>query len=418
MHFLNKEIKQAIITLGGKGRRIKSITQDIPKPLYPINGKSTLERAVKNLNDQGISRFIFFVNYMTKLFERESDQLMKKYNIQINLIKENIPRGEAGSIFHCIDNLDENFLFIHGDIIFDIDLIRFINFHSQKQSDITIVTHLTNHPEDSDCIVESPTLSINKYKFKNTSTNDKSFYLGNAGFALIKKFVIISLKERLKNYDHEISLFKDVVIEAVKNNFNVFSYNTSEYLKDMGTPERLKKAEVDINQNIVSNRSYRSKQRVLFLDRDNTLIKCPEKKYITSKEELIIFEERIKEIAKISKNFDFCLLVTNQPQISMGYVSWQSVIEINGIIINKCQLLDLNIAGVYLCPHHPHANFENEIESLKVSCFCRKPLPGLFFEASYMKNIDLKNSMLIGDSLRDIMAAQNLKMKFKNVNEL
>ena len=252
-----------------------------------------------------VSLDLFFVNYMTKLFERESEQLMKKYNIQINLIKENIPRGEAGSIFHCIDNLDENFLFIHGDIIFDIDLIRFIDFHTQKQSDITIVTHLTNHPEDSDCIVESPTLSIYKYKFKNKKTNDKSFYLGNAGFALINKFVIISLKERLKNYDHEISLFKDVVIEAVKNNFNVFSYNTSEYLKDMGTPERFKKAEVDINQNIVSNRSYRSKQRVLFLDRDNTIIKCSENKYITSKEELIIFEERIKEIAKISKTLIF-----------------------------------------------------------------------------------------------------------------
>ena len=59
--------------------------------------------------------------------------------------------------------------------------------------------------------------------------------------------------------------------------FQVFSYNTSEYLKDMGTPQRLESVTKDINQNIVSQKSYRSKQKVLFLDRDNTLIKCPDK---------------------------------------------------------------------------------------------------------------------------------------------
>ena len=190
-----KEINQEIITLGGKGKRLESITKGIPKPLYPINGITILERAVNVLKDQGISKFIFFINFLPELFDITAKKLIKKYNIKIKLILENEPKGEAGSIFDCLTELDDEFLFIHGDIIFDIDLKRFNKYHSSKQSDITIVTHLTNHPEDSDCIIESPSLSIAKYKFKNSPNENKSFFLGNAGIAILTKKVVTSLKE-------------------------------------------------------------------------------------------------------------------------------------------------------------------------------------------------------------------------------
>ena len=79
-------------------------------------------------------------------------KLTKRYEIKIQTFLENEPKGEAGSIFDCIANLEREFLFVHGDIIFDVDLKRFKNYHFSKQSDITIMTHLTNHPEDSDLV--------------------------------------------------------------------------------------------------------------------------------------------------------------------------------------------------------------------------------------------------------------------------
>jgi len=412
------QINQAIITLGGKGTRLESITQGIPKPLYPIQGESTLERAIKTLKDQGISKFIFFINFLPELFEISTKKLTKKYGIKIQTFQENEPKGEAGSIFDCIANLEKEFLFIHGDIIFDVDFKRFKNYHFSKQSDITIMTHLTNHPEDSDCIIESPSLSIAEYKLKNFSNNKNSFFLGNAGIAIISKKVIVSLKNEKLISTKEISLFRDVVINSLKMNFQVFSYNTSEYLKDMGTPTRLENVKKDLKNNIVTKKSYRSKQRALFLDRDNTLIKCPDKKYILKKTDICFYEERIKKIADISKNFNFCLIITNQPQISMGLCSWQDVIEINGIIINQCQIWDLQIAGFYICPHHPHTGFNNEVKFLKTNCFCRKPAPGLILEAAIMRNIDLSNSLLIGDSERDLFAAKNSGTNFLSVLDL
>ena len=125
---MNK-INQAIITLGGKGTRLESITKGIPKPLYPIQGESSLERAIQVLKAQGISKFIFFINFLPDLFELSTKKLTKRYEIKIQTFLENEPKGEAGSIFDCIANLEKEFLFVHGDIIFDVDLNRFENYH-------------------------------------------------------------------------------------------------------------------------------------------------------------------------------------------------------------------------------------------------------------------------------------------------
>ena len=414
---MNK-INQAIITLGGKGTRLELVTKGVPKPLFLIDGVSVLERAINLLQNQGISKFIFFVNFLPELFKLDSEKLKKKYNIDIKVILENEPKGEAGAIFECIENLENEFLFVHGDIIFDIDFKRFINYHFLKQSDITIITHLTNHPEDSDCIIESPSLSIAEYKLKNHTEQENSFFLGNAGIAIISKKVIIKLKNEKIISSKEISLFGDIIINSLKMNFQVFSYNTSEYLKDMGTPDRLEKVKKDLKRNIVIKNSYRYKQKALFIDRDGTLIRCPENKYITKKKDISFYKERIKKIATLSKDYNLCLIITNQPQIAMGLCSWQEVIKINGIIINQCQIWDLHIAGFYICPHHPHSGFNNEVIALKTNCFCRKPAPGLIFEAAQMRNIDLKNSLFIGDSKRDLYAAKNSGTNFLSVLDL
>ena len=102
----------------------------------------------------------------------------------------------------------------------------------------------------------------------------------------------------------------------------------------------------------------------------------------------------------------------------MGLCSWQDVIEINGMIINQCQIWDLQIAGFYICPHHPHTGFNNEVKFLKTNCFCRKPSPGLILEAAKMRNIDLNNSLFIGDSERDLFAAKNSGTNFLSVFDL
>ena len=68
--------------------------------------------------------------------------------------------------------------------------------------------------------------------------------------------------------------------------------------------------------------------------------------------------------------------------------------------------------------HHPHKGFHNEITILKEDCFCRKPNPGMIFHQTFLRNIDLKNSVLVGDSKSDMLAAMNSGMKFINIEDL
>ncbi len=415
MGFLNRNLNQAVISLGGKGSRLSKLTLDLPKPLFEINGRSTLERCIENLSIQGIRKYIFLLHYKYEIFLEESLNLEKKYNVKIISHNEFSPRGEAGSLREVLKELEDTFLFINGDIIFDVDLNRFSNFHFNMSADITLATHLTSHPEDSDCIIENLSSSIFDFKYKQDNLLNKYFYLGNAGIAIVNKDIVADTEIFASN---NISFFKDYAIKNHLNGKKVLSYNTTEYIKDMGTVARFKQVSQDLKNKLVNFCSYKKKQSALFLDRDNTIIKCPEKKYITKENQIYFYQDRLKKIAEISSNFNIVILISNQPQISMGKISMQEVINLNGLIINYCKEKNLNIGVSTFCPHHPDFGFENEVRELKLNCFCRKPSPGMFLEQIYLRNIEIKDSLMIGDSWRDKKAAENLNIKFLHSKQL
>ena len=84
------------------------------------------------------------------------------------------------------------------------------------------------------------------------------------------------------------------------------------------------------------------------------------------------------------------------------------------LLVNFLSEIDI----VTFCPHHPHKGYEGELEILKYDCFCRKPNPGLFFEQAFLRNINLKESLMIGDSDNDFFAAKNAGCRFLSVKDL
>ena len=124
------------------------------------------------------------------------------------------------------------------------------------------------------------------------------------------------------------------------------------------------------------------------------------------------------KIVPIANNFDFICMVTNQPTISMGLLSIYKLESINSMIIKYCLSKNLKIDVITFCPHHPHHGYDGEVSLLKKVCFCRKPNPGMFFEQAFLRNIDLSNSLMIGDSDIDKEASQNAGCMFKNIDNL
>ena len=186
----------------------------------------------------------------------------------------------------------------------------------------------------------------------------------------------------------------------------------------MGTPERLNKVKEDLHSNKVYLKNYTNKQRALFLDRDNTIIECKIGDYILSDNNIKFMDENINKICDIAKEYDFVCMVTNQPSISMGKLSIKKLDTINSIVIKYCLSKGLKIDVVTYCPHHPHKGFEGEISNLKIDCFCRKPNPGLILEQAFLRNVNLSESLMIGDSENDLKAAENSGCKFINVKSI
>ena len=407
----------AVISCGGLGKRLNKITKDVPKSLFPICGISTLERCIFELTKHSINDVLISLRYKKDYFIDFIEEFKNKYNINIDTFVEEKPLGECGFLWKVKDNLSDEFLFINGDLIFSLDFERLIYFHKRLSSNLTLVTHTSDHPEDSD-LVSAPNGSlIDKIYLKNKENiKDKNAYLGNSGISVINKNLLNKVKAPQENIIS--SVFHYLVKNAFDLNINIYSYNTTEYIKDMGTPERLNKVKKDLISSKVYLRNYLNQQRALFIDRDNTIIECEKGKYILSEKDIKFMDENISLIGNISREYDFVCLVTNQPSISMGKLSIEKLDEINSIVIKNCLLKGLKIDVVSFCPHHPHMGFDYEIKILKKDCFCRKPNPGLILEQGFLRNINLRESLMIGDSDNDLKAAENSGCKFINVNNL
>ena len=117
---------KAIILAGGKGKRLRPITDKIPKPLIPINNKPLIERTIKYLKKYEITDIIISSGYRSNLIE---NFLKKKKNFGCKIIFsiEKTPLGTGGAIKKALDHIDEeSFLVLNGDIVTNIDLNKIL----------------------------------------------------------------------------------------------------------------------------------------------------------------------------------------------------------------------------------------------------------------------------------------------------
>jgi len=191
---------------------------------------------------------------------------------------------------------------------------------------------------------------------------------------------------------------------ALAKGGTLLGYESVEYIKDMGTPERLAKVESDIVRGVPERLSSRSARRAIFLDRDGTL--NVEKGLIRDPEDLTLIEGVSEAVKKINQSGYVSVVVTNQPVIARGEVTPQGLDRIHATLDTL-----LGVQGAYLdrilyCPHHPDSGYPGEVVDLKIRCDCRKPGTGMIDQATSMLTIDRAASWMIGDTTTDMEAAR------------
>lgn len=129
---------QAVILAGGGGERLRPYTLSIPKPLLPIDDKPILEVILRQLKHFGIKDIILSVNYLSDLiyaFFNTGESL----GINISYSKEEQPLGTAGPI-SMIDELEDTFIVMNGDVLTTIDYTDFLNFHRENNNMLSVAT--------------------------------------------------------------------------------------------------------------------------------------------------------------------------------------------------------------------------------------------------------------------------------------
>lgn len=397
---------KTVIMAGGKGTRISSIASDIPKPMIKIDGMAVLEREIYSLRDQGFKDIILTVSHLGQIImdyfgdgSNISPVTNKPFGVNIEYYFEKEPLGNAGALFKIKDQLTDDFLLLNADALFDIDFNRLISFHKRKGGLATIFTHPNSHPYDSGLIIADDNHCVNQWL---TKEDDRPIYYDNrvnAGLHVLKK----SLLDQVIHKD-KIDLDRDL-LKPLAGQGQLYCYDSPEYVKDMGTPERYKAVCEDFAQGIVQRKNLKNKQRAIFLDRDGTINKYVG--FLRDIDDFTLEDGVAKAIRKINELGYLAIVVTNQPVIARGEVTFDELRQIH----QKMQVLlgkeGAYLDGIYVCPHHPDSGFPGEIKELKIECDCRKPKPGMLLQAAKDFNIDLENSWMVGDSQNDILAGQN-----------
>ena len=194
------------------------------------------------------------------------------------------------------------------------------------------------------------------------------------------------------------------ILKPLAGTGTMFCYDSPEYVKDMGTPERYKEVCKDFRDGRVSAKNLRNKQKAIFLDRDGTINKYVG--FLRNIDDFELIDGVAEAIKKINKLGYLVIVVTNQPVIARGEVSFDDLEKIH----NKMETLlgreGAYLDAIYYCPHHPDKGYEGERIELKIECGCRKPKPGMIYEAAKKFNIDLDKSWMIGDGENDIEAGK------------
>ena len=146
----NKEVKQGlkdmpvIIMAGGKGTRLKPITNIIPKPLIPLGEKAMIELIIDRFYKYGAKKFLISINYKGEAIRRFFDDMPDK-PYSIDCFEEGKALGTAGSMYLLKDKISQTFFVSNCDILIDQDYNDVLNYHRENNNELTIVAAIKKY---------------------------------------------------------------------------------------------------------------------------------------------------------------------------------------------------------------------------------------------------------------------------------
>jgi histidinol-phosphate phosphatase family protein len=392
------------ILAGGMGSRLKSRIGHYPKPMTLINGKPLLEYQIQLCLEYGFIKIALLLHYQSQMIvDYFGDG--SKFGVELSYVVEKEARGTAGALLDALHVMGDRFIVLYGDTYVDINLKSFWDFDSRRESAGTILLHPNDHPHDSDLMeVDDSGALIKVHSYPHSDGVDYPNLVNAALYILDKKILFHYIP-----CHHKADIAKDTFPALLAGGKRLYGYKTAEYIKDMGTPERLDKVNKDISEGLPEKLSGRNSRVAVFLDRDGTL--NVEVNHLTSPDQLVLLDRASEAIRSINRAGMLAIGVTNQPVLARGDLTPQGLKKIHARLDRLLGEGGAYLDRMYVCPHHPDKGFPGEVPELKTECLCRKPQAGLFDLAVQELNISRRDSWMVGDTTSDILAGKRAGLR-------
>lgn len=388
---------QLVILAGGKGTRLG--LKDIPKPMCPVAGKPLLERQIELARSYGIKEIFILSGFKAEVIRNYFGD-GSRWGVTIHHVVEDHPLGTAGSLKELEGCLEKRFMVFYGDVVMDFDLQAFIDADAEHPESVgTIIVHPGNHPYDSDLVEMDESGLITGFLPKPHALGLIYRNLNNAAVYILGQDIFSYIDRGIAS-----DIGRDVFPRLLAAGRMLRGYHTPEFIRDMGTPERLAAISAAVESGRVAHMNRRFKRPAVFLDRDGTLNldmgthPCAER--------LQLMPGAAEAVRSINESGQLAVVVTNQPMIAKGFTTFEDVERVHRKLETLLGNEGAYVDGIYFCPHHPERGFIGERPELKIICECRKPKPGMLLEAAKHFNIDLEHSWMIGDSDADVQAGK------------
>jgi histidinol-phosphate phosphatase family protein len=367
--------------------------------MVPILGKPVLQHQIELCRKFGFTNIALLVHHrheaISKFFGDGS-----LYGVRIQYVVEETPRGTAGALRDALPVLDDRFFVLYGDTFMDVDMRKMWNAHVDSGAVGTLLLHPNDHPHDSDLVeIETHGTVIGILPYPHPPGRDVRNLVNAALYVLEREGL-----EDVAPIAGKADIAKHMFPCMLDLGRRLHGYITPEYIKDMGTPERLDKVERDCIVGLPERLSTRHLRSAVFLDRDGTLIR--EVNHLKAPDQIDLLPGVAVAVRRLNRNGTLAVVVTNQPVVARGDITVEGLARIHARFESQLGEEGAFIDGLYFCPHHPDKGFSGEVSALKGPCYCRKPEPGLIDQACRELNIDRRNSWMIGDTTSDIEAGR------------
>ncbi|MBN1351621.1 nucleotidyltransferase family protein [candidate division KSB1 bacterium] len=226
---------RAFILVGGLGTRLRSLKLDIPKPMIDIGGKPFLTYLLDDLKNAGIHDFVLCLGFGAERVESYFGT-GEKLGIRIEYSREHTPLGTAGAIKHAEQFAAEKNFILNGDSYLALDYGNMLNFHRKKNAQVTIACTRIKDTQDYGNISLDSNQRITAFAEKNPSSRAN---LINGGVYLFNKSAFELIPAHKK-----VSL-ENEIFPLIAGNEHCYGFVTNGYFIDIGTPERLRRAQTE-----------------------------------------------------------------------------------------------------------------------------------------------------------------------------